>query len=63
MVSEELTDFDMKAADLVVETKNLRNEARQLGHEKLALRLGLALNRLVVLWKDVIAAEEKRGEG
>jgi hypothetical protein len=58
----EPTKLDLAAAALVVETKKLRNEARALGHENLAWRLGKALDGVFDVWKRVIAAEDQDGQ-
>jgi hypothetical protein len=62
-MGEEPTKFDLAAAALTIETRKARDEARALGHEKLAWMLGKALDATFTLWKRVVAEEEKGVEG
>lgn len=51
-------DFDLAAARLLRETRDRRDEARQLGHENLAYLLGRFMNRVIETWKQRAALDE-----
>ena len=55
-------EFDLAAARLVRETRDMRDEARALGHEKQAWLLGQAFNRVFWLCAAMIASKTKDGD-
>jgi hypothetical protein len=61
-VNDKPSEFDLAAARLLRETRDRRDEARQLGHEHLALLLGQARLKLIEMWERVIASENPDGE-